>query len=86
MTKTQRGQGCVAYDPSVDTGPYDYRPSEVAGIIFTIVFATSMFAHSFQYIYKRKWFYVVFSLAATGRSTHPASIPQPVSTFPLPLL
>ncbi|KAI9723812.1 MAG: hypothetical protein M1828_004062 [Chrysothrix sp. TS-e1954] len=68
MTRHDRRQGCVAYDASVDTGPYDYKPNEVAGIIFSVIFVISTLAHSFQYMYTRKWFYVVFSLAATGEA------------------
>ena len=65
LTKHDRGLGCVKYEDGVDP-TYGYKPSIVAGIIFTTVFFLSFTVHSLQVVIKRKWWYSVLALGALG--------------------
>lgn len=60
-----RGKGCVAWDPAVDN-IFHYDPSLAAGVIFSVVFALSMLAHTAQTIISRKWWLLSFALGALG--------------------
>ena len=53
--------GCHAYDPAVES-TFNYVPSLAPGLVFTIVFALSLVAHTGQFIYTRKWWYSTFAL------------------------
>ena len=65
LTKHDRGNGCIKYEDGVDPS-YGYKPSIVAGIIFTTVFFLSFTVHSVQVFIKRKWWYTALVLGALG--------------------
>ncbi|KAI9691012.1 MAG: hypothetical protein M1822_008632 [Bathelium mastoideum] len=65
LSQKQQSVGCVAYDPLVDPG-YGYIPTLAAGIVFSIIFGLTMFAHITQTVIKRKWWYSTFAIAAVG--------------------
>ena len=66
LDNSQRGKGCVPYDPNAIAPTYGYNPNLVAGIVFTVVFFLSMLAHIVQVIMSRKWWYFAFALGAFG--------------------
>lgn len=55
LTNQERGKGCVAYDPKARDPTYGYVPNLAAGIIFTVIFSLSLFAHIVQVYRSRKW-------------------------------
>ncbi|MCJ1459542.1 hypothetical protein MMC28_009921 [Mycoblastus sanguinarius] len=66
LTNTQRGKGCVAYDPTAKAPTYGYVPNLAPGIVFSIVFFLSLSMHIFQTIRSRKWWYSSLALGAFG--------------------
>ena len=75
LNNSQRGKGCVPYDPNAKAPTYGYDPNLAAGIIFTVVFFLSMIAHMVQVAASRKWWYSALALGAFGmyflRTSHP---------------
>lgn len=65
LTKQERGKGCIKYEAGIEP-TYGYKPSLVAGIIFTTVFFLSFTVHSVQVFIKRKWCYSALVLGALG--------------------
>ncbi|KAI9044382.1 RTA1 domain-containing protein [Aspergillus affinis] len=53
--------GCHAKFAGLGTS-YGYVPSLAAGIVFLVLFGLSMLAHTVQFIWKRNWWCVVFSI------------------------
>ena len=66
LSNSQRGKGCVPYDPNAVAPTYGYDPDLGAGIVFTAVFFLSMLAHIVQVIRARKWWYSALALGAFG--------------------
>ena len=66
LSNKERGKGCIAYDPLARAPTYGYIPNLAAGIIFTVIFSLSLFAHTFQVIRSRKWWYSSLILGAFG--------------------
>ena len=66
LNNSQRGKGCVPYDPNAKAPTYGYDPNLAAGIIFTVVFFLSMIAHMVQVAASRKWWYSALALGAFG--------------------
>ena len=67
LSNSQRSSGCIAYDPVAKAPTYGYVPNLAAGIIFTVIFFLSLFAHVFQVIRSRKWWYSTLALGAFGK-------------------
>lgn len=70
LTNSQRGNGCVAYDPHAKAPAYGYIPNIAAGIVFSVVFGLSLLAHIVQVTKSRKWWYSSLALGAFGKSLH----------------
>ncbi|KAL6716940.1 hypothetical protein ACLMJK_004852 [Lecanora helva] len=68
LSNSQRSSGCVAYDPLAKAPTYGYVPSLAAGVVFTVVFALSLFTHTFQVARSRKWWYSSLALGALGET------------------
>ncbi|KAK9242000.1 putative RTA1 domain protein [Lipomyces tetrasporus] len=61
MNKNDLASGCHAIIEGVETS-YGYKPSLVAGIIFSALFGLSMLVHTAQLCWKRTWWCSVFSI------------------------
>ena len=70
LNNTQRGKGCVAYDPHARLPSYGYVPNLAAGIIFSVVFGLSLLAHIVQVTKSRKWWYSSLAIGAFGTSSN----------------
>lgn len=66
LSNSQRGKGCIPYDPNATAPTYGYDPDLGAGIVFTVVFFLSMLAHIIQVTVSRKWWYSALALGAFG--------------------
>ena len=66
LSNSQRGKGCVPYDPNAVAPTYGYDPDLGAGIVFTVVLFLSMLAHIVQVTMSRKWWYSALALGAFG--------------------
>lgn len=66
LKNSQRGKGCVPYNPYATAPTYSYDPDLSAGLVFTAVFFLSMLAHIVQVTISRKWWYSAFALGAFG--------------------
>ena len=66
LDNSERGKGCIPYDPKAIAPTYGYDPDLAAGIVFTAVFFLSMLAHIVQVAMSRKWWYSAFALGAFG--------------------
>ncbi|KZF22887.1 RTA1-domain-containing protein [Xylona heveae TC161] len=56
-------EACHAYVPGYDPS-YGYIPSMAAGITFCVLFGLSMFIHTGQAIWTKRWWCLVFALGA----------------------
>ncbi|KAH8692708.1 RTA1 like protein-domain-containing protein [Talaromyces proteolyticus] len=61
--KEQLRGTCHAYIDGIDPA-YNYVPSLAAGIVFCVLFGLTMAAHTVQFIWKRTWWCVLFSIGA----------------------
>ena len=66
LSDSERGKGCVPYDPNAKEPTYGYDPSLAAGVVFTVVFFLLMLAHIVQVTKSRKWWYSALALGAFG--------------------
>lgn len=57
---------CHAYVEGIST-PYDYTPSLAAGITFCTLFGLSVLLHTFQALYGRKWWCLVFAIGCISK-------------------
>ena len=69
LSNSQRGKGCVPYDPNAIAPTYGYDPNLGPGVVFTVVFFISMLAHIVQVTISRKWWYSALALGAFGMQT-----------------
>ena len=76
LDNSQRGNGCVPYDPNARAPSYGYDPDLGAGIVFTAVFFLSMLAHIVQVTRSRKWWYSAFALGAFGTQSRGRSLAE----------
>ena len=81
LNNSQRGKGCVPYDPNAIAPTYGYDPDLGAGVVFTVVFFLSMLAHIVQVTKSRKWWYSAFALGAFGTQSRPSSNGQKLLNF-----
>jgi hypothetical protein len=73
-----------AYRPALDDPNayvlYRYIPSRVAAIIFVVAFGLTTFAHIFQFIKKRTWYFTPLVIGGLCKTTHPSSLTRALLT------
>ena len=60
-------KGCHALVEGVNPA-YGYQPSLAAGIVFCVLFGTSMVAHTAQSFWSRKWWCLLFAIGCLSMS------------------
>jgi len=56
-------------DSKNDNGIFEYKPSQIAAIVFAALFGVSALYHLWMMIRKKTWFYISFNVGAFSASS-----------------